>query len=139
MINEPVVTLAGNLVDDPELRFTSTGTAVANFRVAHTSRHFDKTQGEYVDGDKLFMTCTAWRQMAENIAESLRKGSRVLVSGELKQNEYETKDGQRKTSYEIVVSDIGPSLKNAIATPQKSAKTNTNQWAPAEIADAPPF
>ena len=109
------ITIAGNLVDDPELRFTPAGQPVARFRVASTPRFRDNATGEWKDGDSLFLTCNVWRQMAENVAESLQRGMRVIVSGRLRQRSYETKEGEKRTVYEVEVDDIGPSLLRASA------------------------
>src|SRR5438477_9462602 len=109
------ITIAGNLVDDPELRFTPAGQPVARFRIASTPRFLDKNTNEWKDGEGLFLTVNCWRQMAENVAESLTKGSRVIVQGRLKQRSYETKEGEKRTVIEIEADDIGPSLKNATA------------------------
>lgn len=114
------ITLVGNLVDDPELRFTPSGAAVANFRVASTPRIFDKATNEWKDGDSLFLSCNVWRQAAENVAESLQRGMRVIVTGRLKQRSYETKEGEKRTVFEVEVDEVGPSLKTATA---KVAKT----------------
>ena len=115
------ITITGNLVDDPELRFTPAGQAVARFRVASTPRFRDNATGEWKDGDSLFLTCNVWRQAAENVAESLTRGMRVIVSGRLRQRSYETKEGEKRTVYEVEVDDVGPSLRNA------SAKVNRAQ------------
>ena len=111
MAGEIVVTIIGNLVDDPELRFTPSGQAVSNFRVASTPRTFDKQSNEWKDGEATFLSCSAWRQMAENVAESLRKGDRVIVNGRMKQRTYEHSSGEKRTVMEIDVEEIGPSLK----------------------------
>ena len=109
------ITITGNLVDDPELRFTPAGQPVARFRVASTPRFRDNATGEWKDGDSLFLTCNVWRQAAENAAESLTRGMRVIVSGRLRQRSYETKEGEKRTVYEVEVDDVGPSLRNASA------------------------
>ena len=109
------ITIVGNLVADPELRFTSSGQPVATFRVASTPRVRDQASGEWKDGDSLFLTCNVWRQAAENVAESLQRGMRVIVSGRLRQRSYETKEGEKRTVYEVEVDDVGPSLRNASA------------------------
>ena len=109
------ITIVGNLVADPELRFTSSGQPVATFRVASTPRIRDAASGEWKDGDSLFLTCNVWRQAAENVAESLQRGMRVIVSGRLRQRSYETKEGEKRTVYEVEVDDVGPSLRNASA------------------------
>ena len=117
------ITIAGNLVDDPELRFTPAGQPVARFRVASTPRFRDNNSGEWKDGDSLFLTCNVWRQAAENVAESLSRGMRVIVSGRLRQRSYETKEGEKRTVYEIEVDDVGPSLRNASAKVSKMARS----------------
>jgi single-strand DNA-binding protein len=109
------ITVVGNLVADPELRFTPAGQPVATFRVASTPRWRDQASGEWKDGDSLFLTCNVWRQAAENVAESLQRGMRVIVSGRLKQRSYETKEGEKRTVFEVEVDDVGPSLRNASA------------------------
>jgi single-strand DNA-binding protein len=115
MAGETVITVVGNLVDDPELRFTPSGAAVANFRIASTPRTFDKQTNDWKDGDALFLTCSVWRQAAENVAESLQKGMRVVVQGRLKSRQYETREGEKRTVFEIDVEEVGPSLKYATA------------------------
>jgi len=117
------ITIAGNLVDDPELRFTPAGQPVARFRVASTPRFLDKNTNEWKDGDSLFLTCNVWRQAAENVAESLTRGMRVIVSGRLRQRSYETKEGEKRTVYEIEVDDVGPSLRNASAKVNRIARS----------------
>jgi single-strand DNA-binding protein len=117
------ITIAGNLVDDPELRFTPSGQPVAKFRVASTPRFLDKNTNEWKDGDSLFLTCNVWRQAAENVAESLTRGTRVIVSGRLRQRSYETKEGEKRTVYEVEVDDVGPSLRNASAKVNKMARS----------------
>jgi single-strand DNA-binding protein len=117
------ITIAGNLVDDPELRFTPAGQPVARFRVASTPRFRDNSTGEWKDGDSLFLTCNVWRQAAENVAESLTRGMRVIVSGRLRQRSYETKEGEKRTVYEIEVDDVGPSLRNASAKVNRVARS----------------
>ena len=115
MAGETVITVVGNLVDDPELRFTPSGAAVANFRIASTPRTFDRQSNEWKDGDALFLSCSVWRQAAENVAESLTKGMRVVVQGRLKSRQYETREGEKRTVFEIDVDEVGPSLKYATA------------------------
>ncbi len=115
MAGETVITVVGNLVDDPELRFTPSGAAVANFRIASTPRTFDRQANEWKDGDALFLTCSVWRQAAENVAESLQRGMRVVVQGRLKSRTYETREGEKRTVFEIEVEEVGPSLKYATA------------------------
>ena len=117
------ITIAGNLVDDPELRFTPAGQPVARFRVASTPRFRDNASGEWKDGDSLFLTCNVWRQAAENVAESLQRGMRVIVSGRLRQRSYETKEGEKRTVYEVEVDDVGPSLRNASAKVNRIARS----------------
>jgi single-strand DNA-binding protein len=117
------ITIAGNLVDDPELRYTPTGQAVAKFRVASTPRFRDQQSGEWKDGDSLFLTCNVWRQAAENVAESLQRGMRVIVNGRLRQRSYETREGEKRTVYEVEVDDVGPSLRNASAKVTKSNRS----------------
>jgi single-strand DNA-binding protein len=109
------ITIVGNLVEDPNLRFTSSGQAVATFRIASTPRFLDKQSNEWKDGESLFLTCNVWRQAAENCAESLQRGMRVIVQGRLKQRSYETREGEKRTVYEIEADEVGPSLKNATA------------------------
>ncbi len=121
------ITVIGNLVDDPQLRYTATGQAVASFRVASTPRFLDKNTNEWKDGDSLFMSCSVWRQAAENVAESLQRGMRVIVSGRLKQRSYETKEGEKRTVYEIEVDEVGPSLKNASAKVVRSSRATGGQ------------
>jgi single-strand DNA-binding protein len=121
MAGETVITVVGNLVDDPELRFTPSGAAVANFRLASTPRTYDRQSGEWKDGETLWLGCSVWRQAAENVAESLTKGTRVVVQGRLKSRQYETREGEKRTVFEIDVDEIGPSLRNATA---KVSKTN---------------
>ena len=109
------ITIVGNIVADPELRFTPSGQAVANFRVASTPRYFDKATNEWKDGESLFLSCNVWRQYAENVSESLSKGMRVIVVGRLKQRSWETKEGEKRTVFEIDVDDVGPALRSATA------------------------
>ncbi len=116
------ITIVGNLVDDPELRFTPNGQAVARFRVASTPRFMDKQTNEWKDGESLFLTCNVWRQAAENCAESLQRGMRVIVQGRLKQRSYETREGEKRTVYEIEADEVGPSLKNATAKVNKTQR-----------------
>jgi single-strand DNA-binding protein len=117
------ITIAGNLVEEPELRFTPAGQPVARFRVASTPRFRDNATGEWKDGDSLFLTCNVWRQAAENVAESLTRGMRVIVSGRLRQRSYETKEGEKRTVYEVEVDDVGPSLRNASAKVNRVARS----------------
>ncbi|MGH3383016.1 MAG: single-stranded DNA-binding protein, partial [Nocardioidaceae bacterium] len=115
MAGDTIITVVGNLTDDPELRFTPSGAAVANFTVASTPRIFDKQTNEWRDGDALFLRCSIWRQAAENVAESLQRGMRVVVQGRLKQRSYETREGEKRTVFEVDVEEIGASLKYATA------------------------
>jgi single-strand DNA-binding protein len=156
------ITVVGNLVDDPELRFTPAGQPVARFRVASTPRFRDNASGEWKDGDSLFLTCNVWRQAAENVAESLQRGMRVIVSGRLRQRSYETKEGEKRTVYEIEVDDVGPSLRNASAKVNRAnrsggqgggsgyggqqgssggSRAEADPWAsdPGSYSDEPPF
>ncbi|KAA0933637.1 single-stranded DNA-binding protein [Streptomyces apricus] len=121
MAGETVITVVGNLVDDPELRFTPSGAAVAKFRVASTPRTFDRQTNEWKDGESLFLTCSVWRQAAENVAESLQRGMRVIVQGRLKQRSYEDREGVKRTVYELDVEEVGASLKNATAKVTKTS------------------
>ncbi|MBQ0847789.1 single-stranded DNA-binding protein [Streptomyces sp. NPDC057621] len=120
MAGETVITVVGNLVDDPELRFTPSGAAVAKFRVASTPRTFDRQTNEWKDGESLFLTCSVWRQAAENVAESLQRGMRVIVQGRLKQRSYEDREGVKRTVYELDVEEVGASLKTATAKVTKT-------------------
>src|ERR1700733_14775742 len=122
---DPQITIVGNLVDDPQLRYTPTGNAVANFRVAPTPRFMDRATNEWKDGDSLFLTCNVWRQPAENVAESLQRGMRVIVSGRLRQRSYETKEGEKRTVYEVEVDDVGPSLRNASAKVTRAQRSGS--------------
>ena len=146
-----VVTVIGNLTGDPELRFTPNGQAVASFTVASTTRMLDKATNEWKDGDTLFLRCSVWRQYAENVAESLTKGTRVIVTGRLKQRSYETKEGEKRTVVEMDVDDVGPALRNATAKVNRVSRTDSgysggaaapseDPWAaPASAGDEPPF
>jgi single-strand DNA-binding protein len=118
------ITVIGNLTDDPELRFTPSGAAVAKFRVASTPRFLDKQTNEWKDGEPLFLTCNVWRQAAENVAESLQRGARVIVSGRLRQRSYETREGEKRTVFELEVDEIGPSLRYATAKVQKMSRSS---------------
>ena len=153
-MNEAQMTLVGNLTEDPELRFTPAGQPVAKFRVASTPRYLDKSTNEWKDGDSLFLTCAVWRQAAENVAESLQRGMRVIVTGRLKQRSYETKEGEKRTVYELECDEVGPSLRNASAKVAKVARAgaaaggqqasgkDTDPWAsdkPGGYSDEPPF
>jgi single stranded DNA-binding protein len=123
MAGDTQITVVGNLVSDPELRYTPTGVAVANFRIASTPRTFDRQANEWKDGDSLFLTCNVWRQAAENVAESLQRGMRVVVQGRLHQRSYETREGEKRTVFEVEVDDVGPSLRNASAKVTKSNRS----------------
>ncbi len=123
MAGDTQITVVGNLVSDPELRYTPTGVAVANFRVASTPRTFDRQANEWKDGDSLFLTCNVWRQAAENVAESLQRGMRVVVQGRLHQRSYETREGEKRTVFEVEVDDVGPSMRNASAKVTKSNRS----------------
>ena len=126
MAGDTQITVVGNLVSDPELRYTPTGVAVANFRIASTPRTFDRQSNEWKDGDSLFLRCNVWRQAAENAAESLRKGMRVIVTGRLKQRSYETKQGEKRSVFEVEVDDVGPSMRNASAKVTKSSRSGAD-------------
>jgi single-strand DNA-binding protein len=156
MAHETTLTIVGNLTDDPELRFTPSGAAVAKFRVASTPRTYDKASGEWRDGEPLFLACQVWRDAAEHVAESLKRGDRVIVQGRLRQRSYETREGEKRTVYEVEVDEVGPSLRYAKAKVQKMqrASQDTNSggqrqpasdtWAAptptsGEFANEPPF
>jgi single-strand DNA-binding protein len=144
MSGETVITIVGNLVDDPELRFTPAGVAVAKFRIASTPRVFDKQANEWKDGESLFLTCSVWRKAGENVAESLARGMRVIVQGRLKQRSYEDKEQVKRTVYEIDVDEVGVSLARATAkvekNPASGARTGertpeADPWAGAQPAN----
>lgn len=147
MAGETIITVVGNLTADPELRFTPAGAGVASFTVASTPRTFDKSSGEWRDGDALFLRCNIWRQAAENVTESLTKGARVIVTGRLKQRSFETREGEKRTVIEMDVDEIGPSLKYATATVNRLQRGGPadNPWGSAPAArshaqpDEPPF
>lgn len=145
MAGETVITLVGNLTADPVLRFSPNGDAVANVTVASTPRYFDKQTGQWHDGDALFLRCTVWRHYAENVTEPLTKGSRVIVQGRLKQRNFETKDGDKRTAIELDVDEIGPALRYATASITKATRQQTNSSTAASTANAtggpdePPF
>ena len=122
MAGDTVITVVGNLTADPELRFTPSGAAVANFTVASTPRTFDRQSGEWKDGEALFLRCNIWRQAAENVAESLQKGMRVVVQGRLKSRQFETREGEKRTVFEIDVDEVGPSLRYATAKVQRTTR-----------------
>lgn len=147
MAGETAVTVIGNLTADPELRFTPSGAAVTNFTVASTPRTWDKQSGEWRDGDPLFLRCSLWRQFAENVAESLGRGSRVIVHGRLRQRSFETKEGEKRTVMELDVDEIGPSLRFVTATLTRATTPATGSdgssaWTPEPVAAGvgdPPF
>src|SRR3954454_10094636 len=122
MAGETTITVVGTLTDDPGLRFTPSGAAVANFTVASTPRFFDKQTNEWKDGDALFLRCSVWRQAAENVAESLHRGTRVIVQGRLRQRSFETREGEKRTVVELEVDEVGPSLKFATAKVSKTTR-----------------
>lgn len=145
-----VVTVVGNLTGDPELRFTPNGLAVASFTVASSTRVLDKASNEWKDGDTMFLRCSVWRQYAENVAESLTKGTRVIVTGRLKQRSYETKEGEKRSVVELDVDDVGPALKNATAKVNRVSRGESgysgngspadDPWAAsASVSEEPPF
>ena len=157
MAGETVITIVGNLTGDPELRFTPSGAAVANFTVASTPRTFDRMSNEWKDGEAMFLNCSVWRQVAENVAESLTKGMRVIVQGRLKSRSYETQSGERRTVFEVEVDEIGPALRYATAKVSRNPSSGNFQsgsagwsappeptapavdpWASAQ-SDEPPF
>ncbi|MGH3971188.1 MAG: single-stranded DNA-binding protein [Mycobacterium sp.] len=123
MAGDTIITGVGNLTADPELRFTPSGAAVANFTVASTPRIYDRQSGEWKDGEALFLRCSIWREAAENVAESLTRGSRVIVSGRLKQRSFETREGEKRTVVEVEVDEIGPSLRYATAKVNKASRS----------------
>ena len=127
MAGETKITVVGHLTDAPELRFTQSGAAVANFTIASTPRTFDKQANEWRDGETLFMRCSLWREAAENAAESLTKGARVIAVGNLVQRSYETREGEKRTVVELQVDEVGPSLKSATATVQRVARQQGQQ------------
>ncbi|MEU4241906.1 single-stranded DNA-binding protein [Actinoplanes sp. NPDC026619] len=135
MVNDTILTVVGNLTDDPELRYTPSGAAVANFRVASTPRYFDKAAGEWKDGDPLFLACNLWRDPAEHVAESLTRGARVIVTGRLRQRSYTTREGEKRTVFELDVDEIGPSLRYAVTKVTKM--TRTTGTGPGSTATAP--
>jgi len=122
MAGETVITVVGNLTADPELKFIPSGAGVVRFAIASTPRTLDRQTGEWKDGEPLFLNCSAWRELAEHIAESLQRGARVIAQGRLKQRSYETKDGEKRTVYELEVDEIGPSLRYAQAEVKKTTR-----------------
>jgi single-strand DNA-binding protein len=147
MAGDTSITITGNLTADPEMRYTPSGVAVAKFTVASTPRTFDKQSNEFKDGDTLFLGCNVWRQAAENAAESLQRGMRVIVHGRLRQRSYETKEGEKRTVYEVEVDEVGPSLRSATAKVIKASRdkpaapqTGSDPWAAdGGSSDTPPF
>lgn len=143
MAGETTITVIGNLTGDPELRFTPSGSAVANFTIASTPRTFDRQSNEWKDGETLFLRCSVWRETAENLAESLTKGMRVIVTGRLKSRSYETKEGEKRTVIELDVDEIGPSLRYAMAKVQRTQRSGGqgagggNNWGGGQPAGAP--
>ena len=123
MAGETTITVVGNLTDDPELRFTPSGAAVAKFRIASTPRTLDRQTNEWKDGEPLFLACNIWRDAAEHVAESLQRGARVIVQGRLRQRSYETREGEKRTVYELEVDEIGPSLRYATAKVQRMSRS----------------
>jgi len=148
MAGETVITVVGNLTSDPELRYTQNGLAVANFTIASTPRNFDRAANEWKDGDALFLRASVWREFAEHVAGSLTKGSRVIATGRLKQRSYETKEGEKRTSMELEIDEIGPSLRYATASLSRAQSSgrggapagggNEEPWAPSAPAAAAP-
>ena len=136
MANDVTICITGNLVDDPILRFTPSGAAVANFTIASTPRAFDKQSNEWKDGDTMFLNCSIWRQAAENVAESLTKGTRVIVQGRLKSRSYDDRDGNKHTVFEVDVDEVGPSLARATAVVTRA--TGGGKPAPRQPAGRPP-
>ncbi|UKD50765.1 single-stranded DNA-binding protein (plasmid) [Amycolatopsis sp. FU40] len=148
MAGDTIITVVGNLTSDPDIRFTPSGAAVANFTVASTPRTLDRQTGEWKDGEALFLRCNIWRQAAEHVAESLTRGARVIVQGRLKQRSFETKEGEKRTVVELEVDEIGPSLRYATAKINKVARSSAgtsrntapgDNWGSAPIPDEPPF
>jgi len=136
MANDTTVTVVGNLTADPDLRFTPAGVALAKFTVASTPRVFDKASGEYRDGDPLFLTCTAWRELAEHAAESLRKGTRVVVVGRLRLSRWETDEGEKRSAYGLDVDELGPSLRFATANARKMTRSGGTGHHPETVIPA---
>lgn len=146
MAGETVITVVGNLTGDPELRYTQNGLAVANFTIASTPRTFDRASNDWKDGEALFLRASVWREFAEHVAGSLTKGSRVVATGRLRQRSYETKEGEKRTSIELEVDEIGPSLRYATAQVTRAASSRSGQpgvgaeepWAPSPAASSGP-
>ena len=139
MSNETTLIITGNLVDDPELRFTPSGQPVAKFRIASTPRFRDSSTGEWKDGESLFLTVNVWRQQAENVAESLTRGSRVIVQGRLRQRSYETKEGEKRTVYEVEADEVGASLRSASAKVTRAARTSAAAGKPDAGGEGDPW
>jgi len=151
MAGDTIITIVGNITNDPELRFTPSGAAVANFTIASTPRTFDRQSNEWKDGETLFMRCSVWREAAENVAESLTRGTRVVVTGRLQSRTFDTKEGEKRTVIELQVDEIGPSLRYATAKVQKMSRSSgggggfsgggaSDPWStPPASSDEPPF
>lgn len=144
MSGETIITVVGNLTADPELRFTPSGHAVASFTVASTPRTLDKVSNEWKDGEALFLRCSVWRQAAENVAESLTRGMRVIVQGRLQQRSYDTREGEKRTVIELQVEEIGPSLKSSTAKVNKAGRGSStpasdDPWAANHSTEEAPF
>ena len=154
MAGDTIITVVGNLTADPELRFTPSGAAVANFTVASTPRIYDRQSGEWKDGEALFLRCNIWREAAENVAESLTRGARVIVTGRLKQRSFETREGEKRTVVEMEVDDVGPALRYATAKVTRTQRgegggggfgapggggPSEDPWASGAVSDEPPF
>jgi len=137
MAGETVITVVGNLTSDPELRYTQNGLAVANFTIASTPRSYDRASSEWKDGDALFLRASVWREFAEHVAGSLTKGSRVIASGRLKQRKYETAEGEKRTSMELEIDEIGPSLRYATASVLRVTRTGSPEHRPQSASDVP--
>lgn len=135
MSNETTVTIIGNLTADVDLRYTAAGVAMARFTVASTPRVFDRASGDYKDGDPLFLTCTAWRELGEHTAESLRKGTRVVVVGRLRLSRWETDEGEKRSTYGLDVDEVGPSLRFATATVNRITRTKADGFVPQDVPD----
>ena len=139
MAGETVITVVGNLTSDPELRYTQNGLAVANFTIASTPRNFDRATSEWKDGEALFLRASVWREFAEHVAGSLTKGSRVIAAGRLKQRSYETKEGEKRSSMELEIDEIGPSLRYATATLSRAQSAAARGGAPAAPVNDEPW
>lgn len=137
MSGELQITVVGNLTGDPELRYTQNGLAVANFTIAQTSRTFDRASNDWKDGDTVFLRSSVWRDVAEHVAGSLTKGTRVIATGVLKQRSYETKEGEKRTSFELEVDEIGPSLRYATAAVTRTSKASDSTSTPPSVWDTP--